>query len=141
MSKSNLALVQSNPNIDLIESLFAAFKRGDVAYILAHVAEDCSWRGTLAPELPYAGNHEGRAGASQFFSGMLAALEPNRLDVDLWVSEGEHVVAIGSWGGKARTTGKRFESTFALYFRVRDGKVIDYRGHEDTAVTAAALRN
>lgn len=125
----------------LIESLVAAFNRGDLPFILAHVAEDCSpFRETRAPELPYAGEFKGRAGAEKFFDAMLGALEPNRLDVDLWVCEGEDVVAIGSWGGKARATGKSWESYSALYFRVRDGKIVAFRGHDDTAVTAAALR-
>lgn len=125
----------------LIESLVAAFNRGDLPFILAHVAEDCSpFRETRTPELPYAGEFKGRAGAEKFFNAMLGALEPNRLDVDLWVCEGEDVVAIGSWGGKARATGKSWESYSALYFRVRGGKIIAFRGHDDTAVTAAALR-
>jgi ketosteroid isomerase-like protein len=125
----------------LIESLVTAFNRGDVAFILAHVAEDCSpFRETRAPELPYAGEFKGRSGATAFFNAMLGVLEPNRLDIDRWVCEGEDVVAIGSWGGKARATAKSWESRLALYFRVRDGKIIDFRGHDDTAVTSAALR-
>jgi ketosteroid isomerase-like protein len=124
----------------LIESIIDTFKRGDIAYILAHVAQDCPWRGTLAPELPYAGKLKGSAGAAKFFDGMLGALEPSGIEVDRWVCEGDDVVAIGSWRGKSRSTGKSFESHFALYFRVRGDKVIEYMGHEDTAVTAAALR-
>ena len=127
---------------NLIESLVAAFKRGDIAFILAHVAEDCSpFRETRAPELPYAGEFRGRAGTAKFFDAMLGALEPNRLHIDRWVCEGEDVVAMGAWGGKARATGKLFESHLALYFRVRDGKVVEFRGHDDTAVAAAALRS
>lgn len=125
----------------LIEALFAAFNRGDLPFIVAHVAEDCSpFRETRAPELPYAGEFKGRVGAEKFFNAMLGVLAPSRLDIDLWVCEGEHVVAIGSWAGTARATGKGWESHFALYFRVRNGLIIDFRGHDDTAVTAAALR-
>jgi uncharacterized protein len=125
----------------LIESMVAAFNRGDIAYVLAQFADDCPLRETRAPELPYAGTFKGRAGAGQFFDKMLGALQPNRLDIDLWVCEEEHVVAMGSWGGQARNTGKSFDSHLALYFRVRDDKVIEFRGHDDTAVTAAALRS
>jgi ketosteroid isomerase-like protein len=96
---------------------------------------------TTAPELPYAGTFKGSAGAGQFFDKMLGVLQPDRLDIDIWVCEGEDVVAMGSWGGKARNSGKRFDSHLALYFRVRDRKVIEFRGHDDTAVTAAALRS
>jgi ketosteroid isomerase-like protein len=125
----------------LIESMVAAFNRGDLAYILDHFSEECPLRETRAPELPYAGTFKGRRGAAEFFDAMLGALEPARLDIDLWVCEGEDVVAMGSWGGKGRKTGKSWDSHLALYFRVRDGKVVDFRGHDDTAVTAAALRS
>ena len=124
----------------LVESMIAAFNRGDLAFILAQVADDCPLRETRSAELPYAGSFSGRAGWSKFFEAMLGAIEPSRLDVDLWVCEGEHVVAMGSWAGKGRKTGKSFDSHLALYFRVRDGKVIEFRGHDDTGVTAAALR-
>jgi len=125
----------------LIESMVAAFNRGDIAFIVGQFADDCPLRETTAPELPYAGTFKGSAGASQFFDKMLGVLQPDRLDIDVWVCEGEHVVAMGSWGGKAPRTGKRFDSMLSLYFRVRGGKVIEFRGHDDTAVTAAALRS
>jgi ketosteroid isomerase-like protein len=125
----------------LVETLVAAFSRGDIAYIADCFAADCPLRETRTPELPYAGTFKGPGGARQFFDGMLSVLQPSRLDIDLWVCEGEDVVAIGSWAGTARDTGKSFDSNIALYFRVRGGKVIDFRGHDDTAVLAAALRN
>ena len=124
----------------LIEAMVAAFNRGDIPYILAQFADDCVLRETTSPDLPYAGDFKGRAGAGQFFDRMLGVLAPDRLDIDRWVCEGEDVVALGSWAGKARSTGKGFDSRFALYFRVRDGKVAEFRGHDDTAVIAAALR-
>jgi len=124
----------------ILESLFVAFNRGDIPTILASVSEDCTLRGTLAPELPYSGHFRGVAGAAKYFEGIAEALEPSELVVDQYVSEGEHVVAVARWAGKARASGKRFETPLALYFRFRDGKMIDFRGHEDTAVTLAAIR-
>src|SRR5262245_64863213 len=76
----------------LIETLVAAFNRGDIATILAHIADDCSLRETRAPELPYAGTFSGSAGAAKFFDAMLGVIEPSRLDIDLWVCAGEDVV-------------------------------------------------
>lgn len=125
----------------LLETLFAAFNRGDIPFILSHVAEECTLRGTLAPELPYCGNFRGVAGAAKYFEGIAKALEPSELVVDRYVCEGEHAVAVARWRGKARATGKTFDTPLALYFRFRDGKMIDFRGHEDTAVTVAATRN
>jgi ketosteroid isomerase-like protein len=124
----------------LVETLIAAFNRGDIAHIRASFSEDCTLIETHAAELPYAGRFRGRDGLDRFFDGMLGALAPERLAIDQWVCEGDDVVAIGTWAGKARHTGKPWESHFALYFRVRGGKVVDFRGHDDTAVLAAALR-
>jgi ketosteroid isomerase-like protein len=85
----------------LIESLVAAFNRGDVALILAHIAEDCApFRETQAPDLPYAGEFKGRGGATAFFDAMLAVLEPNRLDIDRWVCEAR--MSLPSAPGAAR---------------------------------------
>ena len=71
---------------------------------------------------------------------MLTALAPGKLEADAWICDGEHVVALGSWAGTARATGKAWDSDVALYFRVKNGKVVEFRGHDDTAVVAAALR-
>ena len=124
----------------LLEKLFAAFNRGDIPFILQHVSEECSLRGTLAPELPYSGVYRGVAGAGKYFEGIAQALEPSALVVDQYVCEGEHIVAVGRWSGRARASGKPFDAPLALYFRFRDGKMIDFRGHEDTAVTLGAIR-
>lgn len=128
-----------NPARMLVESLVAAFRNGDVAHIRASVAADCAWRGSLAPELPYAGVRKGPNGVSQYFESMFTALVPDTLTIENWVCEGETVVAIGSWAGAARRSGKRFDTPLALYFRVRDGKVTEFRGFEDSALTVAAL--
>ena len=124
----------------ILETLIAAFNRGDIPFILANVSEDCAMRGTLAPELPYSGVFRGVAGAAKYFENIATALEPTALVVDQYVCEGENAVAIARWTGKARATGKTFDTPLALYFRFRDGKMIDFRGHEDTAVTLAAIR-
>ncbi len=124
----------------LIETMVAAFNRGDIPFILGQFSDDCTLRETASPDLPYAGEFKGPAGAGQFFDRMLGALAPDRLTIDRWVCEGDDVVAMGSWAGAARKSGKRFDSRCALYFRVRDGKVVEFRGHDDTAVIAAALR-
>jgi uncharacterized protein len=125
----------------LIESMVAAFNRGDIPYILGQFADDSAPRETRSPELPYVGNFTGPQGAGKFFELMGSVLQPTKLDIDRWVCEGEYVVAMGSWAGTAHRTGKSFDSDLALYFRVRNGKVIEFRGHDDTAVTAAALRS
>ncbi len=58
----------------LVESLFDAFQRGDIGFILAAFADDCSLRGTLAQELPYSGHFTGPSGGKQYFDGIFSVL-------------------------------------------------------------------
>ena len=58
MSKSNLALAQGNPNIGLVQSLYAMFGRGDVDSIVAAATPDelvwssCESYATVVPKIP-----------------------------------------------------------------------------------------
>src|SRR6185295_3614882 len=56
-----------------IETIFAAFGRGDIPGILAHVAPDCMWR--QPKSLPWGGNHRGPEGAQTFFARLNEACE------------------------------------------------------------------
>jgi ketosteroid isomerase-like protein len=124
----------------LIESIVAAFQRGDIPFIIDRFADDCVLRETESRELPYHGVLEGRAGVTRFFNAMASVFAPGKLAIDTWICEADRVVAQGVWGGVAHATGKAWESHLALTFRVRDNKVVEFRGYDDTAVTAAALR-
>lgn len=124
----------------VVEAMVAAFQRGDIASVIERFSEDCVLRETEAYELPYRGVLEGKAGAAKFFDAMGSVFAPNKLTVDTWVCEGDRVVAMGVWGGIAHSTGKAWQSHIALTFCVRNGKVIEFRGYDDTAVTVASLR-
>jgi ketosteroid isomerase-like protein len=88
----------------------------------------------------YGGRLQGPAGAGQFFGRMAEILKITRFDMDRYACDGEDVVAMGVWGGTIHITGKSFEAALALCFRVRGGKIIEFRGFEDTALVVAALR-
>ena len=127
---------------EIVKSLLdAVVQRGDMDFVLSLIDADCAWCGTLAPELAYGGRLHGPVGAGQFFGGMTDTLKITRFDMERYVCEGGDVVAMGVWGGIMHKTGKSFETNLALCFRVRGGKIIEFRGYEDTALTVAALRS
>jgi ketosteroid isomerase-like protein len=124
----------------VIEAVFAAFSRGDIPFILERVADDADWRTTLAPDVPYNGTYRGREGAGRFFERIGTALRVTAFTPEKYVTAGEDVVALGFWSGVAQATGRAFKSDWALFFTVRQGKIVAFHGYEDTAVTAAAFR-
>jgi len=120
-----------------IETIFAAFGRGDIPGILAHVAPDCMWR--QPKSLPWGGDHRGPEGAQTFFARLNEACETTLWEVNEIFENGENVFAFGRHGAKARKTGKSEVSDWAFHFKVRNGKVVYYTGYPDSAEIVAAL--
>jgi ketosteroid isomerase-like protein len=129
-----------NENAKLIESLYAAFGRGDMRFILDHFAADIELNGPDAPELPYRGAYHGREGAQQYFERLLGALEITAFEPKNYVASGDDVMTTGLQSGKTRATGKSFRTPWAMHFVVKNGQVAYARVYEDSGVTAAALR-
>lgn len=128
-----------NP-VEVIRQCFEAFKQGDIPFFVGAVAEGCPWSGSMAPDIPYAGQFAGPSGAAEFFDALGRNLDVTSLDIERYIGDGEHVVVIGGWSGVSRNTGRHYNSRLALYFQVRNGKIVRFVGHEDTALMAAAVR-
>src|SRR5438093_11734520 len=116
--------------VELVRQCLEAFKRGDIPLFLSVVAENCQWSGSTSPDIPYCGQFTGPQGAMKFFEAIGGNLDIKAFDIERYVGDGEHVVAIGTWSGLARKTGRHFTARLALYFQVRDGKIIRAMGHE-----------
>jgi uncharacterized protein len=123
-----------------IADLYAAFARGDPAYILERLAADVQWEHSDSPEMPYGGTYKGKDAVEKFFGNIGGAVEMKSFEPKTYLSSGGEVMVTGVWSGVARATGKPFTTQWAHRFLVKDGKVTYFHGYEDTAVTAASLR-
>jgi len=56
-----------------------------------------------------------------------------------FVSEGDTVVALGDYSGTFKATGKSFTAPFAHVWTFRDGKVVSFQQHTDTAMHRAPM--
>src|SRR5262245_22995356 len=56
-----------------------------------------------------------------------------------FVEAGERVIALGSYSGRARRTGKRFTARFAHVWTLQDGKIVRLQQCADTVQLARAL--
>ena len=67
-------MTYTSTSTELVQSLFEAFGRGDINFILQHLAPDCRW---VVPGqgIPASGTYQGREGAAQFFR-KLSETEP-----------------------------------------------------------------
>jgi ketosteroid isomerase-like protein len=57
-----------------------------------------------------------------------------------FVAEGERVIALGTYSGTFRRTGRSFRAGFAHAWRVRGEKLASFEMHTDTAKVLEAVR-
>ncbi len=123
--------------LELVQSLYAAFGRGDIGFILAHVAEDCVWQ-TPGEGIPSAGRFIGPQGAAQFFERQGGSEDVTAFDVKEYFVNGNTVVALGFERVTVKATGKTAETDWAMMFRIAEGKVAWFQPFYDTAAYVRA---
>jgi uncharacterized protein len=91
-------------------------------------------------DIPWSGNRKTPADVAPFFADLSDTVTITEFTVHQYVEAGDTVVALGRWGGAAKPTGKPFTSSWAMVWKLSDGKVVFYEAFEDSATIAKALR-
>src|SRR5258708_3744973 len=129
-------------NIDFVNDLYEAFKRGDLPYIAERFG-DLEHSGVVADAKRRAPWHfplVGRGAVTKYFEALMGAMEPIRLEAREVVAAGDYVYATLVQEWKVRATGKVLVMKDGVHrFRIRAGKVVEWRAFEDTALTCEAL--
>jgi ketosteroid isomerase-like protein len=133
--------MSAEQNTQVVKDAYAAFLRGDIAAILASVADDVEWEGVKGAEgvVPQAGVRHGKAAVAQFFQQVDETITFETFEPREYVADGDTVVAIGRYSGKAKPTGRGLAGDFAMVFTVRDGKVARFREFTDSAMLVRAF--
>lgn len=124
--------------VELVQRLYEAFMKGDIATVIAHVAPDCRWINPGQGAIPSAGVYEGPAGAAEFFRKMSASEEVTRFEPMEYFVNGDSVVARGIEEIRVPATGKTASTNWLMLFRVRGGMVTHFEGFYDTSAYARA---
>ena len=123
-------------NVSVIKDIYAAFGRGDVAGILSHVAEDCVWSMEAPASIPWRGLRRGHAEILGFFTAIVNESTNQKLDMRHFVASGGDVAVFGRYECTMNATGKHVDSPVAHYWRLRDGKAVEYNVLLNTAAYA-----
>jgi ketosteroid isomerase-like protein len=128
-----LASMIPEANKQAVTDLFARFSAGDVAGVLAMMADDVTWRlpGRRAL-LPIAGEYT-KERLKRMFDGMLAQLDERGLQMRVvgLVAEGDDVAAEVESIGDLRN-GRQYRQQYHFLIRFRDGKIVNVREYLDT---------
>ncbi len=110
-------------NVQVIQKLYEAFGRGDVAAVLACVDENATWIN------PYGqGRFPGQWGKPVAINEAVEVRGFNPYEI---VAQGDKVVVLIKWNGIVRQTGAAFDVLLVHVWTMRAGKVVDYIGLDD----------
>jgi ketosteroid isomerase-like protein len=132
----------SSGNIALTRSMYDAFGRGDIGYIIDALTADVHWECTgRRADFPTFGPWQGRTAVGDFFQAVGSAMSFHEFSPNEFHAAGDKVFCLGRYAMTVKKTGRRMESDWIHVFTINNGKVSGFREFLDTARAAEAWRN
>ncbi len=132
----------ANANVTLVQSLYAAFGRGEIATIVNAMTPDSTWEMVgPATDFPTFGLWRGQAGVKDFFAAVEANLAFSDFSPKEFYAVDDKVFALGHYAMTVKKTGKPLASDWIHIFTIRGGRVAGFREFMDTASAAEAYRS
>lgn len=114
-----------------IRGIYEAFAGGDIATVLGALDAKIEW--VEAAGSAYAGTY---SGPDAVLSGVLARLaddwNPFHVAPDRIVADRDTVIAVGTYTGTHKTSGRSFRARFAHIWELRDSKIVAFEQIADT---------
>jgi ketosteroid isomerase-like protein len=127
-------------NVQVVKEIYDAVGAGDVEAILERVADDVDWAAEAAGHAaPWYGQRDGKPGVASFFSDIGSSIEILGFTPRNFTAGDDDVHLLVDWTFRPIATGRQASMTMHHYWRLRGGKVEQFRGSEDSAATAAAF--
>lgn len=126
-------------NIQVVRKGYEAFGRGDIQGLLDQLAEDVDWSTPGTAASPIAGQRRGRKEVAGFFTTLGQKFDIKDFTPEEFLAKGDLVVVLGR--DLAGAKGGRLEPfEWVHIFTVRNGKIVKFREHLDTARSEALLK-
>jgi uncharacterized protein len=119
--------------------LCAEYSRGNRAAVLDALADDVTWTSVAGPSLPWGGTRHGRAGVEEYFARLDAVVRITGYAVERAIADGEWITVLAQARACVLATGVEFEIAKVDVIRLREGRILEFREHYDTAAVLAML--
>jgi ketosteroid isomerase-like protein len=125
-------------NKKLIETIFAGAAAGDRTLLVGSLADDVTMR--VTGQNSWSQTFKGKEALLRDLYGYLGTLvaEGRRTIAQRFIADGDHVVveAVGEMRTKA---GVPYNNEYCLIYRLKDGKIVEFREYCDSALTEKIL--
>lgn len=129
----------TDPKVETIERMYAAFGRGDLDAILAEVADDVDWGSeATSASVPWHGRNKGKDGVAAFIAALGGSAEMAEFTpLSMTWNDTDVMVVIRSTM-TARATGRSVTTNLYHWWRFGDdAKIVLYRGSHDSELLAS----
>jgi ketosteroid isomerase-like protein len=125
---------KSKSDLELVESVFSAFNRGDMDAFASHVAEDVVWLEVSGR--PEGGTSErlGRDRLRQSLEALFEVWESYRIEVERIEDVGDRVVAVVREVARGRASGVEIDGRWGYLITVENGTIVRIEAYRDAAV-------
>ena len=131
----------SEANIATVQSLYAAFGRGEMQTLLDGCAPDVTWEcGGRGGDFPVFGVRTGVAGVADFFRTVAEVLDFSEFSPREFYADKDKVFVFGHFAMTMKRNGRKVDADWVHMFAFRGGKVAKFREFTDTALFVAAYR-
>lgn len=121
-----------------MESFYTAMSTGDMPGAVALIGADVVW--VESDGFVYSGTFHGPdAVVDGVFARLGSEWDGFAAVPDYIVGEGDRAVAIGTYSGTYKATGKAFSARYAHSITARDGKIVNFEQVVDSAQVNLAL--
>lgn len=124
----------------IVQSLYAAFGRGDIPALLDLLTDDVHWEHKGSTGDAYMRVARGKPDVARWFGEVASLDDVQVFEPREFLAGPDHVTVLGWERSRALPDGGVFECDWVHVFGLRDGKVCRFVGSFDTAAVAAARR-
>jgi ketosteroid isomerase-like protein len=135
--------MSTEKNIQIIQQIYAAFGKGDVPGILEFISDEMTHFGVVAAvtkEVPWHLQITKKHDVPKFFQALASECEFTRFEPHAFAAAGDVVYCSIDFDVTIKRNGKKNEYRNAMHrFMLKNGRVVDWHGCEDTAQTRELL--
>lgn len=134
-------ITATDPKVELVANLYAAYGRGDIDTFVADLADDVDWAAEAdSTSVPWYGHYRGRNAVPGFIQAIAMNVQVTEFTVVGMTANDTDVIATIHWSYTVNTTGKTAAMFMQHWWRIDNGQIVWFRGSEDTEQSAAAFR-
>jgi uncharacterized protein len=128
-------------SVTIVRRFYDALGRGEVAAVLSLLDAQVEW--TEAERFPYYGGtwRSPQAVLDNVLKPLAADWAGFSAKAHEFIAEGDRVVALGTYSGTFKKTGRSFSAAFAHVWTVRGDRLASFNMHTDTAKVLEAVQS